>query len=53
MTPTRIAPMMALHMWEWRTGWGWADVALWLLLAVIVLWLFMGAWWPTRQGNGE
>jgi len=40
-------------MWERRTGLGWADVALWLLLVVIVVGLFVAAWWPTRRGNGE
>jgi hypothetical protein len=32
---------------------GWADVSLWLLLVVIVVGLFLAAWWPGRQGNGE
>ncbi len=31
---------------------GWGDLALWLLLAVIVLALVVAAWWPTRHGNG-
>lgn len=40
-------------MWEWRTPFGWADVALWALLVVIVLGLAVAVWWSTRGGNGR
>jgi hypothetical protein len=39
-------------MWEWRTDLGWADVAVWSVLAGVFLMLVMAAWWPTRNGNG-
>jgi hypothetical protein len=39
-------------MWEWRTSFGWADVAFWALLVIVILAILVGAWWPTRRGNG-
>ncbi|HKX03418.1 MAG TPA: LPXTG cell wall anchor domain-containing protein [Methylomirabilota bacterium] len=36
--------------WWQRVGWG--DVALWLLLAGLVIGLLVAAWWPTRRRKG-
>ncbi len=40
-------------MEEWRTRFGWADIALWALLVVIVIWLAVAGWWLNRDGNGR
>ncbi len=40
-------------MWSWRVSSDWGDLAVWALLAVIILAVVLGAWWPTRRGNGE
>jgi hypothetical protein len=37
----------------WRTLFGWADLALWALLVVIVIALAVAWWWSARDGNGQ
>jgi len=38
---------------EWRTRFGWADIALWALLVVIVIALAVTGWWSARDGNEQ
>jgi hypothetical protein len=40
-------------MWGWAFRGDWGDLALWLLLAGIVLGLVVAAWWPTRRRKGK
>jgi len=40
-------------MWEWRQHFGWGDVVLWTLLAVIVVVILLAVWWPTRHDDGQ
>jgi hypothetical protein len=37
--------------WSTSTRFGWADLALWVLLVVIVLALAVAGWWSARDGN--
>jgi hypothetical protein len=38
--------------WSTSTRFGWADLALWALLVVIVIALAVAGWWSTRDGKG-
>jgi hypothetical protein len=53
MVPPILVVAQGAGAWDWRPRFGWADLALWALLVVIVIALAVAGWWSARDGNGS